>query len=290
MHRFCVNIEYMGRWIFVDAITLLGIISAAAAAAGGLTVFLVAPGRSGSTLRKDFSGRYFAHRGLHTADKSIPENSLAAFEAAAHAGYGIELDVHILREGELVVFHDDNTKRVCGVDGVLEQTPLSELRMLKLHGTKYGIPTLREALEAVGSRSPIIIELKRGHSNRALCEKTYALMKEYDGTYCIESFDPTIVRWFKKNAPEILRGQLSVNVKQLSQGTARLAAFAVGNLLTNVIARPHFIAYGLGRKSLLVRLSEKLGGMKVVWVSRRPEEEGKSEAVIFEFYRPQARV
>lgn len=255
-------------------------------ACAGITAFLIAPGKASKQARAPFFKHNFAHRGLHTPDKTVPENSLPAFAEAARFGYGIELDVHLTRDGRLVVFHDDNTERICAVDAVIADTDWSVLKNLRLCKTEYGIPLLSEVLETVGRSCPVVIELKRGARNTELCEKTYAMMRQYGGRYCVESFDPRIVAWFRRNAPEVLRGQLASEPKKLAEGTSRLSAFAVGNLLTNVLARPQFIAYGLGRKPLLVRLSEKMGAMKVAWVSNDSTTEADNDAVIFEFYKP----
>ena len=86
---------------------------AGAAAVGGF-IYLVAPGKIRKKQRSPFQNRNFAHRGLHKRDKSVPENSLAAFERAASYGYGIELDVQLSKDGQVVVFHDDTLNRVCG--------------------------------------------------------------------------------------------------------------------------------------------------------------------------------
>jgi len=260
-----------------------------AVALAGLAICLVAPEKAPEKKRAPFMGRNYAHRGLHSIDKSVPENSLPAFADAALMGYGIELDVHMTRDGQLVVFHDDNTKRLCGVDFALEKTAWEDLSKLKLCETDYGIPLLSEVLGVVGTQCPVIIELKRGDHNRALCEKTHALMKKYGGTYCVESFDPRIVRWFRRNAPEVLRGQLASDPRDMAKETKKLNAFAVGNLLTNVLSRPNFIAYKLGRKPLLVKLSEKMGAMKVAWVAHESSKETKNDAVIFEFYSPEPK-
>lgn len=254
-------------------------------ASAGIAAFLVAPEKSSEDKRSPFAGRNFAHRGLHSVDKRIPENSLPAFAEAADNGYGVELDVHITRDGELVVFHDDNTKRLCCVDGAIEEMTWAELSGLRLLDTEYGIPLLSEVLEVMG-RHPVIIELKHGSRNRELCEKTYELMIKHGGSYCVESFDPRIVSWFRHHAPEAFRGQLSSDPIEMAKDTRKLNAFMIGNLLTNFMARPNFIAYGLGKKPLLVKLSEKMGAMKVAWVSRDRTNEDTNDAVIFEFYKP----
>ena len=92
---------------------------ACGAAALAVPTFLLAPGRATKGQKAPFRGRNFAHRGLHSRDKSVPENSLKAFELASAAGYGMELDVQLTRDGQVVVFHDDTLKRVCGVEGTV---------------------------------------------------------------------------------------------------------------------------------------------------------------------------
>ena len=259
------------------------------AAAAGAAVFLTAPGKKDEKRRAPFMGRNFAHRGLHRIDKSVTENSIPAFEHAARIGYGIELDVHLTADGELVVFHDDDTKRVCGVEGRVGDMTLDQLRALRLCGTDNAIPTLAEVLAAVAGRIPIIVELKRGARNRELCRKVYEVMQTYPGHWCVESFDPFIVFWFRLHAPEVLRGQLSATYGSLKKSTGKLNAFLLSRCLTNCLTRPHFIAYEIGRKPLMVRLSELLGAMKVAWTSLEWKTEEKNDAVIFQFYRPRVK-
>ena len=108
------------------------------AAAVTAPLFLLAPGASSKRQRAPFWGVNFAHRGLHTRDKSVPENSMEAFRLAAEAGYGIELDVQLSKDGQVVVFHDDTLSRVCGVDGRVDEKTYEELRQLSLfHGCLY---------------------------------------------------------------------------------------------------------------------------------------------------------
>ena len=266
------------------ALIAAGVCAAAAAAA----VILTAPGQAEPEKKKILYGRNVAHRGLHDDEK--PENSLAAFRAAGENDYGTELDAHLTADGETVVMHDDNTARMCGVDKVIAETSLAELKTLRLRNTDEQIPTLREALEAVGGHGPVILELKTaGENNPLLCEKVLEEIRAYDGALCIESFDPRIVAWFKRNAPDILRGQLTNSFREMKKGTSPLAAFAIANGLTNVIARPQFIAHGPGRKSPLIRLAERLGALDVYWTSHDYATQWSHDAVIFEFYRPRPR-
>ncbi len=260
-----------------------------ALALAGAAVFLLAPGRVDPKTRAQFSGRNYAHRGLHKLDKSVPENSIPAFEAAAQIGYGVELDVHITRDNHIVVFHDDDLMRVCGVEGRVEDMTLADLSRVKLCDTDYGIPLLTEVLGAINGRSPLIVELKRGARNRELCRRTYDILKSYNGRWCIESFDPGIVLWFRVHAPEVLRGQLACSPREMAKDTSRLNAFIVGNVLTNFLTRPQFIAYGIGRKPLTVRLCERLGALRAAWTSREWKTEEKNDMVIFQYYRPMVK-
>lgn len=262
----------------------------AAAAAAGVTAFLVAPGKASGEKKAPFFGANIAHRGLHRADRSVPENSLAAFRDAAENGYAIELDVHLTADDRVVVFHDDSLRRVCGVEQDIEALTWRELRDLRLDGTGEHIPLLSDVLAEVRGRVPIVVELKTSPRRRELCERTWELLRAYNGDYCIESFDPRIVRWWRLNAPGVLRGQLSCTREQFGESATPVQAFFLSRLLCNFLGRPQFIAYGLdGRKPLLVRLVEKMGAMRFCWTSHDWKNEVSNDAVIFEFYRPRQR-
>ena len=260
----------------------------AVAAVGG-TAFLVAPGHYTEAMKAPFADRNYAHRGLHKKDKSLPENSLGAFKAAVDAGYGIELDVHLTADDQLVVFHDDTLKRVCGVEGRTDDRTLAELRQLRLYGTEYTLPTLDEVLDVLAGKVPLILEIKRGEKrerNMLLCKKIRERLQRYDGPVCIESFDPSIVAWWRRNAPEVLRGQLSQPPATYKGSSKWITGFLCGNLLTNVAARPHFIAYKICDKPFTVRLCERMGALRACWTSREWKHERGNDMVIFERYRP----
>ena len=174
------------------------------------------------------------------------------------------------------------------MQGVIDDFTLAELRALRLGKTDCVIPTFAEALEALGGRVPLLLEVKRGHDNRRLCALTLEALRTYTGPYCVESFDPTIVAWFRRNAPDILRGQLSQPPKEYGTALSKPAAAIVGNVLTNVIARPQFIAYKIGPKPLSVRLCEAMGAVRAGWTSRTWTHERDYDIVIFEHYRPGA--
>ncbi|MGD9559077.1 MAG: glycerophosphodiester phosphodiesterase family protein [Oscillospiraceae bacterium] len=266
---------------------LLGVLVGLCALAVAV-LFLVLPAESSAEMRAPFWGVNFAHRGLHTEDRATPENSLAAFTAAVDAGYGIELDVQLSREGEVVVFHDDTLQRVCGADGKVEDHTLEELRGFRLFDTQQGIPTLWETLYVVKGRVPLLVELKRGARNRQLCEATWKIVRTYEGDVCFQSFDPRIVGWFKRHVPGALRGQLAATPKALGG----LGGFLVGNGLSHFWGRPHFIAHEKGRMAPLMHLARRFA-MRLVWTARPGDDpealEDKNEAVIFEFYEPEPR-
>lgn len=258
-----------------------------------ILVVLLRPGKFTMSQLNMLHGVNCAHRGLHSQNKSIPENSIAAFDAAAEKGYGIELDIQLSKDGQVVVFHDDTLQRVCGVQGRVDSFTYDELCGFTLHDTAQHIPLLTEVFDVINNRVPIIIELKTGPSNNLLCETALKLMREYKGPFCIESFDPRIVRWFYKNASDILRGQLCDRPKNYMKEQPWFLAIVLGNLLSNVICRPQFIAYNIVKKPLLVKIAEHLGAMKVCWTAREGENSGAVEmdndCVIFENYLPEKK-
>ena len=274
-------------WIFIPAGIIVFLFAA--------IVFCVAPGKISLEAKKTsliFKGLNCAHRGLHTEDQAVPENSAAAFEKARKAGYGIELDVQLSKDEKVIVFHDDDLKRVCGTDAPVNSKTLEELSALPLYGTKEFIPLFTEVLKITGD-TPLIVELKSaGGKNSRLCEETLKILKEQGINYCIESFDPRIVAWFKNNAPEVLRGQLSRQPKNM-EGITKLTAFLLGNLLTNFMARPHFIAYESTKHPLTVKLCRAMKPINVVWTIKPEHDikkfEKENDTIIFEYYEPEPR-
>ena len=259
----------------------------AMAAVAGLTAYLTAPEKPAPEQIKPFYGRYFAHRGLHTKDGTTPENSLPAFRAAAQMGYGVELDVRLTKDNRVIVFHDENLMRLCGVDRYVESMTYEELSQLRISGTDNKIPLLSEALEVLDG-APVIVEVKRGHNNKLLCAMTMGYMRKYKGSYCVESFDPFIVTWFRRHAPDVLRGQLSKQYGGFPE-LDKPMNFILSHLLTNVVTRPNFIAYRIGKKSIAVRMCEKMGAMKVAWTARDASFTDGNDAVIFEHCLPDIR-
>ena len=171
--------------------------------------FLVAPNLKRKKQALKFAAVKYAHRGLH--DGTRAENSLSAFAAAVDGGYGIELDVRLSSDGELVVFHDDTLERMTEKEGRVDSLSLNELGALRLGRTEDRIPTFSEVLSLVDGRVPLLIEIKEDAFKYAVTEKTVEMLRSYHGEYIIESFNPLAIWKVKKLMPEAIRGQLSDN-------------------------------------------------------------------------------
>ena len=275
----------MMEQIFDRAVQILTVVA--------LWLFVIWPGRAGKAQLEPFLKRTFAHRGLYRKDQSIPENSLPAFQRAVEAGYGIELDVQLSRDGQVVVYHDDTLNRVSGVDARVDAYSYAELREMPLFASKERMPLFTEVLDTVDGKAPLIVELKYGPDWEALCARTLKLLRAYRGAYCVESFHPRIVRWFWKNAPDVLRGQLAEAYKYARVFQPWYNALMMSRLLTNFLTRPQFIAYRIGPRCVSERLCERLGAMRVRWTAR-PEDDWKalaetSDSIIFEHMEPETR-
>lgn len=246
-----------------------------------LFLFLIFPATGKREARKAVLYHRVAHRGLFDNDGGIPENSMAAFRRALEHGYGIETDVHLTADGVAVLHHDDSLRRLCGEDVLLRDLTEAELSACRLLGTEEGIPRFSDFLALVDGRVPLVIELKAEKGNhRPLAEAALAVLKDYRGPFCIESFDPRVLQEVRRLAPHVIRGQLSGKVlKHEKNLSARLTNFALGNLLTNVLCRPHFIAYRFGdRRMPAFRFcTAALGATRVYWTLRSLEEVAEAE-------------
>lgn len=224
----------------------------------------------------------------------MPENSLAAFTAAVDNGYGVELDVQFTRDKRVVVFHDDTLKRACAVDARVDEYTYQQLLELPLFNTEHRIPLFSEVLSVLAGKVPVIVELKATKDYAALCQDTLLHLLQYQGHYCVESFDPHIVRWFKRNAPQIVRGQLSEPYAGWRHNFRPLISLFMSRLWTNIFTRPHFIAFGIhGRRNLSWYLCKALGAMMVCWTARPQDSLEKLkrqyDATIFEHFFPNTR-
>lgn len=231
-----------------------------------------------------------AHRGLWSPD-GPPENSLAAFQAACAAGYGIELDVQLSADGEAMVFHDDDLERMTGARGRLGDRTTAELAELRLKGSDERIPTLVETLALVGRRAMVHVELKTPYGHVGpLEQRTHEILIDHTGPVCVIGFNPYSHAWFAERFPGVLRGLDSWSYRKAPQMTeAQRASFA--RLEHVAIAKPHFLALGLDMLPCPRAAALRDGGLPVVaWTVRRPEQwdavRDGCDNLIFEGFHP----
>ncbi len=235
-----------------------------------LVIFVLAGRRNHPDLPK-LRGWSYAHRGLHS--EGVPENSMAAFRAALDHGYGIELDIHLMADGNLAVIHDSTLRRTTGREGRIEDLTTADLPEYTLEGTSETIPTFRELLDLYAGKAPLIIELKPvGNNHAALAEAACRMMEGYPGLYCMESFDPRCIQWLRKNHPEIIRGQLTECYAKTSP-LHPVLRFLLSHNAANLVGRPDFVAYNFGHrhKSVTNKIWKALGIQGVAWTLRTPE-------------------
>ena len=241
-----------------------------------IAVFLFAFLVKGRTGHKDLPALrnwHYAHRGLHGS--GTPENSLKAFRKARDAGYGIELDVHLMQDNNLAVIHDASLKRTAGADVRIESLSLDRLEQYRLEGTEERIPLLSQVLDLIRGEVPLIVELKSEKDNYgALCKAACDLLKDYEGPYCMESFDPRCIAWLRKHRREVIRGQLTEDFFRTGSKLPWLIKFAMRHQLYNVFTRPDFVAYRFQhRKTLSNFLCRNLWGVQgVAWTIRSRED------------------
>ena len=255
-----------------------------------LYLFLISPAWKHNAVIDAIGRQDLAHRGLYDNEAGIPENSLAAFQRAIDHGFGMEMDVQLTADGQLVVFHDAPTLRMTGVEGRIRDLTLAEIRELRLLGTDELIPTFGEFLALVHGQVPLCIEIKcDGNNGAALSERVFEELDRYEGPYYVESFDPRALWWVRRHRPLVGRGQLALPAEQ-----PKFIDFAAGQLLMNFASRPHFIAYDCrsSRRQLAPILCRKLfRAVAVEWTvldeARIRENRALGITSIFEGFIPE---
>ncbi|MBQ8604176.1 MAG: glycerophosphodiester phosphodiesterase [Oscillospiraceae bacterium] len=234
-------------------------------------LFLIAPGRGKDTSR--FTGWNYAHRGYFDNENGIPENSLLSFEKAVEKGFGIELDVQLSSDGVAMVFHDADLERVCGVKGKIWEYTADELQSMRLFGTEHTIPTLAQALELIDGRVPLLVEYKMDRVDTAVCAVGQALLDEYRGAYCVQSFDPRALIWYRQNAPQTVRGQLAQEFWKEEKYAGKPLYTALSFMVGNVATRPDFISYKFTDSSnIALKLCRLMGADAACWTLRSPQD------------------
>lgn len=243
--------------------------------------------------------KIYAHRGFHDKPQ-IPENSLPAFRRAVENGFGSEFDVHMIADGSLVVFHDEELERETGVIGKIEDYTLTELRKLRLEGTDEYIPTFDEVLAVYdgvrredGSVMQLLIELKVDRGNhRELVKAVTDRLDSFDGEFVLESFDPRAVFELKRQRPELTRGQLIQNYVVHDMKMPKYQGAILAAMPYNRLNKPDFIAFRFADKDMpsLKRAFKNKDVGKAVWTVRTPRAFKVAQrmgcSIIFEKFNP----
>ena len=230
-----------------------------------------------------------AHRGLHTRDGSIPENSRPAFLEAIDLGYAIECDLNVLGDGTVVVFHDGNMNRLCGKNIKLSDVTYNMIKDISYLNTEFKILSLNDLLNLVDGKVPLLIELKPFGNYDILCEHTMALLKTYGGSYALFSFHPKIVYWLKKHYPSVIRGQISSFFK--ADNMHKINKCFAKKMIFNRFTKPDFISYDIN--DLPNKYADKAAkkGLTVLSFAAQSQLEfdrikARYDNVVFEYFLP----
>ena len=182
------------------------------------------------------------YRGLH--DNVTPENSIAAIQKAIDKGYALELDLRMLTDGTIVVFHDERLGRMTKTDGFLSNCSYDDIKGLTLLKSDEHIPTLVEALKVIDAKVPVIFDI-RNIDMIGIEKNVWKILKGYKGEYAIQSVNPYTLEWFKCNAPAVRRGQLASFFKgEKGKDLSFINRFKLKRLmLCNRVSEPNFISY-----------------------------------------------
>lgn len=181
-------------------------------------------------------GRIISHRGIHN-NIDIYENTLEAIKLALNKNYIIEIDVHITKDNQIIVFHDYTTKRLLKKDLTVEDITYEGINNQDI----FHIPTLKEVLDLVDGKVPLLIEIKQLRKVGHLEEELMNILNNYKGEYAIQSFNPKVLLWFKKHYPSILRGQLSFSFKRTK--FFKIKKIFLKSMFLNFLTKPNFISY-----------------------------------------------
>jgi len=186
---------------------------------------------------------YYAHRGLFDDNGGAPENTIPAFKRAVEAGFGVELDVQLTKDKRVVIAHDYSLHRLCGEDKLIKDLLYGELSGYKILNSGEAVPLFSDALEIIGGKVPLIVEIKAEDEYKDVCELTSRILSTYPGLYCVESFSPYVVGWYKKKHPEVICGQLSDDYIYFNYLKSKFKNWALTNMIFNAVNKPDFIAY-----------------------------------------------
>ena len=207
----------------------------------------------------------YAHRGLFD-NKKIVENTISAFKKALKSSFDIELDIRLTKDNKIIVFHDDNLKRLTGVDRLVSDMTYDELKNVKLLDTDEVIPTLEEVLNLVSGKVTLLIEIK-DYLSKGMLNKLDRLLLDYNGRVLLQSFNPFMV---KKMALSSLKSYklgilLPSNYKGLKKALYELYVY-------NYIIKQKYCSFISSPKELVLRVKEISSKELFIWTIRTKEE------------------
>ena len=240
-----------------------------------------------------FKPRYFAHRGLFNNETDWPENTIPAFKRAVEHGYGIELDVQLSKDKQVVVAHDYTLERICSADKLIKDLTYQEICGYKILKSAEVIPLFTDVLKIIDGKVPLIVEIKTEKDYKEVCELTSEILLSYSGVYCIESFSPYAVGWYKKNYPDVIRGQLADDFVSAKYFKSKLQNYVLTNMFFNAVYKPDFIAYNhqFKDKKCLAFWKKSLDCTLVAWTIKSQAEldsaAGTFDYFIFDSFIPE---
>ena len=248
------------------------------------------------------TARPIAHRGLHDAAAGLVENTLSAATAAIGHGYAIECDVQVSADGEAFVFHDFETDRLTTGHGRLDAMSAEAVTSLGMRATRDPIATFARFLAHVGTRVPVICEIKSGFNrDLRLATRVAETAATYAGPLALKSFDPVVMAHLQENRSRF--GLEHVPLGMIAKAAyddhkaewAHLPALekiALSQLLHIADTRPEFLAYGANDlpHAVPLRCRTELGLPVLAWTLRDPTQEPLvrpwADQIIFEGWRP----
>jgi len=244
--------------------------------------------------------RPIAHRGLHDVRHGIIENSLSAALSAIRSHYAIECDIQKTREGNYVVFHDDNLDRLTAHTGPITQYTLKDLEKIPLLTTQDTIPSLQLFLTTIGGRTPLFVELKSNFSDRVeFSQEVAEMLGQYQGPIALESFDPRIIAYIRAHAKELALSHIPLGIVAQANYCEKewpMLSRDLNDSMTHFLhfneTRPDFISWRSSDLPHALPNLFKTALRKPVtcWTIRSTQAEQKiqkwADQIVFEEYRP----
>ena len=221
------------------------------------------------------TARPISHRGLHDWRKGVVENTLGAFTAAINGNYAIECDLQVTRDGEAVLFHDNTLDRVTEASGEVQDRTVTDLKKVKFRHGPEAIPALKEMLDLVAGKVPLVIELKpQWNGDDTLVRRTLSVLKSYAGPHGLMSFDPDAIAAVKSLSPGTIRGIISD--RGFDPYYNRLPPALRQELRTLACVqriRPHFLSIDIDELPWApVTALRSLGMPVITWTVRSPQQ------------------